>query len=139
MINMMRKKLLNKIAILIVLIFIVNLLAMQFFWYSSVWYFDMPMHFSGGVFLGLLIAFLFHMQTMRNISVSFSRKLWTTVLFVFIIGFGWEVFEVIVDKFISHNPQNILDTMSDMFFDLSGGVVAFLYYDISSRIHIENK
>ncbi len=93
----------------------VNLIAHKFFWYSSLWWFDMPMHFFGGVFIGLLGFYLF------------GDKFLKIFLFVLLVGLSWEAFEALIDKNISHNPFNIFDTASDIFFDLSGGLSAIIY------------
>ncbi len=93
----------------------VNIIALHFYWYTSLWWFDMPMHFLGGFFIGLF-GFYF-----------LPDKFLKVFLFVFLVGIGWEVFEVLVDKNISHNPFNLLDTLSDVFFDLSGGLSAIMY------------
>ena len=50
------------------------------------------------------------------------------LLAVFIIGIGWEVFEMLVNDVIARNPFNLLDTISDILFDLSGGAAAILYF-----------
>jgi hypothetical protein len=46
---------------------------------------------------------------------------------VFIIGIGWEVFEQLLNTFVSHHHQIILDTISDIFFDGAGACFAILY------------
>ena len=47
---------------------------------------------------------------------------------VFLIGFFWEIFEILVDKSITQDSFNILDTTSDMFFDLAGGGLSIIYF-----------
>ena len=53
------RKLLIRLVLFIFLIFLLNYLAMKFYWYSSIWYLDMPMHFLGGAWLGLAYIYLF--------------------------------------------------------------------------------
>jgi len=116
------KKFLVRTFLLVLLIFILNCLAMKFYWYSSIWYFDMIMHFLGGCWVGLAIIWFFHVE---DISLKLIFKI---ILGVLLIGFFWEVFEVIIDEIFSKNSFNILDTISDIFFDLSGGCLAVLYF-----------
>ncbi len=116
-----RKNLFKHLALLILFIFVLNFLANKFFWYSSIWYLDMIMHFLGGLWLGLFAFYLF-----REENISF-RLIFKILLFVFIVGIGWEIYEVLVDKVVTQNSINVLDTSSDLFFDLSGGLYAILY------------
>lgn len=118
---MERKNLLKRLALLILFIFAVNFLANKFFWYSSIWYLDMIMHFLGGLWVGL---FAFYIFAPENI---FPRLILKILLFVLFVGIGWEVYEILVDKVVTQNSFNILDTSSDLFFDLSGGLYAILY------------
>ena len=128
-----RKKLFKRLAILIFLIFIINFFANKFYWYSSVWYFDMLMHFLGGFWVGLaFLLFLFK----ENLSFFLILKI---ILGVLVIGFLWEVFEILVNNTIAQNPFNVLDTASDIFFDLSGGLFAMFYYLKRSSSIKENK
>lgn len=117
-----RKKLFKHLTYLIFFILVVNFLANKFYWYSSVWYFDMIMHFLGGFWIGLAFFYLF---SPKNNSVSSVFKILFLVLFV---GIGWEVFEIFVNNTIVQNPFNALDTISDVFFDLAGGAFAMFYF-----------
>jgi len=117
-----RKKLLTYLAFLIFFIFAVNYAAMKFYWYFSIWYFDMPMHFLGGFWLGLALIWLF---SVKELSFKIIFKI---ILGVFFIGIFWELFEVFVDKTIAQNSFNLLDTVSDMCFDLAGGGLSIIYF-----------
>jgi len=117
-----RKKLLTYLAFLIFFIFAVNYAAMKFYWYFSIWYFDMPMHFLGGFWLGLALIWLF---SVKELSFKIIFKI---ILGVFFIGILWELFEISIDKTITQNPFNILDTVSDMCFDLAGGGLSIIYF-----------
>lgn len=117
---MNKKRILKRLVLLIFAILVVNVIAMKLYWYTSIWWFDMPMHFTGGFFLGLLGVYLFSLEEYTVIS------LYKIFLFVLAVGIGWEVFEILVNE-ISHGPFYILDTISDVFFDVSGGLSAILY------------
>lgn len=116
------KKLLIRLLILVFSIFVLNYLAMEFHWYSSIWYFDMSMHFLGGLWLGLISIYLFSLE---NTSFHSILKIFFMVLF---IGIGWEIFEILIDKFITQNSFNFADTISDLFFDFVGGFFALVYF-----------
>ena len=116
-----RKKLLIPIVSLIVLIFVMNFLADKFYWYFSIWYFDIIMHFLGGFWLGLVAVYFF---SPRNISNSSVFKI---LAFVLLVGLGWEVFEIWINNFVGPMSFNIVDTLLDIVLDIFGGLCAILY------------
>ncbi|PIP69199.1 hypothetical protein CO033_01090 [Candidatus Nomurabacteria bacterium CG_4_9_14_0_2_um_filter_32_10] len=116
------KKLLIRLILIIFLIFLLNYLAMEFYWYSSIWYLDMPMHFLGGFWLGLIVIYLFFLKD------DVFKSIFKILFFVSSIGIGWEIFEIVVNNYVTQNYFNYLDTISDIFFDLSGGLFAILYF-----------
>ena len=116
-----RKKLAKRLIFLIFWILIVNFLANKFYWYFSIWYLDMIMHFLGGLWVGLVSIYLFSFN--KNFFWAFK-----ILGIVFFIGLGWELFEIIVNDVITKNPLNFLDISSDIFFDLAGGAMAILYF-----------
>ena len=120
----MDKKGLFKIsAYSIILLSLVNFIALKFHWYFSIWYFDMPMHFLGGFCVGLVLMWLLFNEN-PDFTLKFILKISLGVLF---IGGSWEIFEILFNNIIAQNRFNVLDTTSDIFFDLSGGLCAILY------------
>jgi len=95
---------------------------MQFHWYLSIWYFDMPMHFLGGLWLGLTFIWILKV---KEISLSSIIKI---SVFVFFVGILWELFEIIINETITGDSFDTLDTISDLSFDLTGGFIAMLYF-----------
>ena len=116
-----RKKFIKPLIYLIFFILVINFLGNKFYWYSSVWYFDMIMHFLGGFWVGLAYFYIFSPQ---SISLKLIFKILLAVLF---IGIGWEVYEILVNDILAQNPFDFLDTLSDIFFDLFGGLCVILY------------
>jgi hypothetical protein len=116
-----RKKFFKKVAYLVIFIAFLNYVAVKLYWYTSIWYFDMIMHFLGGFWLGLALFYLFFTE---NISKIFIFKI---ILGVLIIGAFWEGYEILVNNNFAQIPFNLLDTLSDIFFDLTGGLCAILY------------
>ena len=117
-----RKKLLKLLASLIFFILVTNFFANQFYWYYSIWYFDMIMHFLGGFWVGLLFFYLFYYGNLVPKSIFY------VFLWVLAIGISWEVFEFCFYNYIAQNAFNLFDTSSDIFFDLFGGAFAVLYF-----------
>lgn len=121
---MYSKKFSVRLLFLIFIIFLLNYFAMEFHWYSSIWYFDMIMHFLGGFWVSFAFIYFFPIKD-NNKYIKYLLKTFFVVLF---IGIGWEIFEILIDKNITGDSVNILDTLSDIFFDMSGGLFASFYF-----------
>lgn len=111
--------------VLIIFIGVVNELANIFSLYWRIPWFDMPMHFLGGLWIGLTSLWL-----CSSCDSAKSLKIFTvSFLAVIIVGVLWEVFEFSIDTFLVVSSQNnTLDTISDMMFDILGGVMAAVYF-----------
>ncbi len=84
----------------------------------------MIMHTLGGFWLGLAATYVFPPKN-AHVSVTSVVKI---LIWVFCVGMIWEFYEVIVNGAFAQNAFNGLDTTSDIFFDLTGSVLAILYY-----------
>ncbi len=118
-----RKQILSLLATSLIFICIVNLLSIKGLFYYLFWWFDMPMHFLGGATVLLLLAYLFYNRILALPKIPIILLL-TGVL---IVGIGWEIFEALLDIFVSHNSQIYFDSSSDLFFDMAGAIVGLLY------------
>ena len=140
---MNRKKFSMYIVVFILSILVINLMAVKFYWYFSIWWFDMVMHFLGGFWIGLLFIWLFSSKAFSFLRLSFEeiniKFIARTILFVLIIGVYWEAFEIVINNIIVGDKFNILDTLSDVFFDLAGGCFAIIYFSKKVLLKIENK
>lgn len=119
---MNRRKLLIRLAALIIFIFLVNSLSYKFYWYQSIWWFDMFMHFLGGFWLSLYLIWFLNPKEIN------SKIIIRIILGVFVIGIMWEFYEFYVDDTLAKNGISSLDSTSDMFFDLAGGLTAIVYF-----------
>ena len=116
-----RKEIFKYSAFVLFLVFVLSFIANKFYLYYSVWYFDMIMHFLGGVWLGLLAFYLFTREALP------THPVLKMLFFVLVLGFGWEVFEFLFYNYIADNPFGFIDSVSDLMFDLFGGLCAILY------------
>jgi hypothetical protein len=133
-----RKTLFKRLAGLIFIIFILNFLAQKFYLYFSIWWFDMPMHFLGGLWLGFFFLWILsYKDTVLKLDVLSVLK---TLSGVLVLGIFWELFEFYFINHMAENPFNVLDTVSDIFFDIAGGLLGVFYYfrRFSGRIMSNN-
>ncbi|MFA5099013.1 MAG: hypothetical protein WC461_02240 [Candidatus Paceibacterota bacterium] len=119
------------------LVFVLTLhfLGTFYHWYWTYTWFDIPMHFFGGFWLGMVY---FWIDPKIEILNSWFNKLpgWLVNLlfllsFAALIGVLWEFFEFVVDFLIGDTIrfQGISrDTMGDLFFDLLGGTTVFAIF-----------
>ena len=115
---MSRPALLRKLATYIVVLALLNLLGTIFHWYETLWWFDMPMHFLGGVCVMYLCVVSAWPLLRKGMPVApYIRR---CVLAGIALGLLWELFEYILYRY-SGGPVFIpLDSLSDVFFDCAG-------------------
>ena len=106
-----------QLAVLVLLIALNTWLGIDKNLYLSVWWWDIPTHFLGGVWAGLFAAWLFKMRR-RKISIM------QCVGFAFAIGLGWEVFEFTEGLSGSPFMPYWVDTLKDLLVDSLGGACA---------------
>lgn len=123
---MFKKKLTQFSLIFILDIFLLHIVANTFYWYLTIPWFDMFMHTLGGIFLSLFCATIFSNKILKTSNTNIFLILFS---FVFVVAFGWEVFEYIVQFFIKDSIQiaNISDSISDMIFGFLGGILGFFF------------
>ena len=141
--GMDRKKLFKTFAYFIILLFLLNYVATKLYWYFSIWWSDIPMHFLGGFCIGL--AFIWFLSSAsESFRLSLESKALTRILIfkiilgVLLVGIFWEVFEIYFINYIAQNSFNAPDTISDIFFDLAGGIFSIFYFLKTTSIK-ENK
>ncbi len=119
---MTRKEFFVRLAGLIFFIAAANFIANKFHWYSAIWYFDIFMHFLGGLWLGGLFLWLLW-------PVQLSTKTVAKVLAgVVLVGIGWEIFELMFVNYVAQNSFDVVDTTMDLVLDILGGLSAVLYF-----------
>ena len=128
---MNREILLKPVVYLMFFIFFFYNVIEKFHWDYSIWWIDMLVHFLGGFWQGIFFFWFFSMARLpffRRLIKDLDRQtLWQAFLFVIFIGVSWEAVEFLTNNYIGLEPFSALDTVSDIFFDLSGGAAAILY------------
>ena len=125
-----KKRLFFHGALIVFAVFFLHLIASDLYWYYSIWWFDMPMHFLGGMFIGMMALWLFCMpNSIKSGSPQTVFKVFLVTLTLgLVVGFFWEFFEYGVGHLFSVDLGNTLDSTSDLFFDIAGSQAAALYF-----------
>lgn len=114
-------------ALFIAVVFLaLHLAALNLYFYWTIWWYDVLMHFVAGVVGGLAaywVLFRSHVR-LRRIA-SLKTALWSACLAMLIVGVGWEVFEY--KNGLSDSQEGyVLDTMNDLILDVSGAALVVL-------------
>ncbi len=110
-------------------------LTFSLYWY--VWWYDLVMHFLGGMFSVLLAVWFCFFSGYTPFSRP-TALLRFVVLSAIVIGGGWEVFERVFGS--TWSPEGYyLDTGIDIVMDTSGGIVAYLLFLLPERAKVPEK
>lgn len=123
------------LVLLLALIAGLNFFAFKFSWYFYHWWFDLLMHFLGGLFIGLTVWWLFQLVVKYYSSRPLSRWLifGLQLGMVLLLGLMWELFEFRIDEYWQTHlnikltellQDNRFDTFSDLLFAILGGLLA---------------
>ena len=105
---------------------VLELLANVFYLHWTVWWFDVILHFLGGASVSMTAVLILHYQL--NQTISQFKLILIGVIGALVIGFLWEVYEVLAgDTFLSDGISYWRDTSSDLIMDICGGFFATLY------------
>lgn len=101
-------------------------LAIFFYLYWTVWWFDMVMHFLGGMGMATSLLWLVFWSGLigKYQTLPLRKAFFVALLASLFIGILWEVFEVYGGIIIW--PDERPDSISDLILDMLGGVAAFL-------------
>lgn len=121
----MRKELFIFTFILILFIAALNELAVNYYFYWRIWWFDIMMHFLGGLWVGLSALWFYYFSGFLKNNKNDKRSMFFISLFATIlIGLGWEVFELILEVDFSNGYWE--DTSLDLVMDIIGAITAFV-------------
>lgn len=121
-----RQRLLFTLFLVTTLVAVLHSLALTFFFYWQLWWFDILMHFLGGMVVGLLsIAVCVVVQGDREPVFTRKTLLGAVFLGVVVVGIGWELFELRFGIYEATNYR--ADTSLDLVMDVIGAFVVYAY------------
>ena len=113
-----------------VIIFSIHLVLWFLGLYSVIPFLDIPLHFSGGVVIGLFTYGVNAYLPIKN-KILNHTSFHDLVMILGVVSFaaiGWEYFEFCLDKLTGSNFQNSLsDTLKDLGIGQIGGIASFLF------------
>ncbi|MBU0722647.1 hypothetical protein KJ973_01695 [Patescibacteria group bacterium] len=119
--------------IFVVLFSITNILAMHYHLYWRLWWFDIVMHFLGGVWIGSATLWVYYLSN-RFKNIPENRRCipyvyGLVVVIIIVIGIFWELFEFSFDTLIIfHKLNSWTDTISDIVFAVIGAIITTKYF-----------
>lgn len=122
---MLDKKLLAPVTLLLLgLIGVLHISAVIFFIYWEYWWFDIPMHFLGGMFAAFISAWVITMRRpqLPAESTTFIAGLFFSAL---LIGILWEIYEYIAGVTYVAMGSYFIDTTKDIVVDMAGAYTAY--------------
>lgn len=119
--------------VLIVAIAVVNAFAEHYYWFWLMRWFDMPMHFAGGVWLAGVALWWRFFSGRFTVEVSIKAIFAWVIVGALGVGLAWEVYEAGVSYLTVGHINDMLDTMSDLIFDTLGGLT------VASLVWIKQK
>lgn len=112
------------ICVLILILFL-HKYAIEYHFYIKYWFYDIIMHFLGGVGLAMSIYCISVFFNLSFINNSLSRIILLSVL----LGIFWEIFEVVYDVlgFPFGTAHYYFDTTKDLIMDTLGATAVWLF------------
>ena len=121
--------------ILLYAILILHLAGIYGRFYWTVPYYDILLHFLGGFWLALMAAYLLDRYVKKNF---FQNHKFTEIIFLvgvtMIIGFWWEVYELLSDLYVFDKPNLLQGGVMDMLGDLTADFFGAIVYAITRLI-----
>lgn len=138
-----KKEAFLKLSIVLYLIAALNFAANYFHLYFILWWFDIPMHFLGGFWVGGMALWFYFFNTRINEKLAASSRTGKLLLYfaaVLAVSVVWELFEFSLDTFVVSRTNDIMDTLSDLFMDTLGAasILTYFFYGKYRNITAEN-
>jgi VanZ family protein len=112
----------REVLALLVIIIVLDSVARSHNYYWGLWWYDIPMHLLGGVWVALTLLWL----EQKN-RLPFRLNLVRLVLAVVAVGLLWEIYEIVFELTFTRKTGYIVDTISDLLLDLAGGLIVHVH------------
>ena len=106
----------------LVVIAILHISALELSLYWVFWWFDILVHFLGGLFVVLFALWFFFESKYVRLSKSIKHVVIVSGGSIILVGGGWEIFELLAGVPIEENF--VLDTAIDLSMDVLGAIIS---------------
>lgn len=124
---MFSKPLFKEMFGVLIIIGVIHFLGTIYFWYWKFLWLDTPVHFLGGLCVGLATLFIASFFIDRPETVKRFNIIFLAIGSAFVVGILWEIFEYVFGISLASHDVFIRDTVTDLVFDSVGGLVAGIY------------
>lgn len=123
---LLHRRILLRALVLMLVVAGLHFLALTFYFYWQLWWFDILMHFLGGVVVGLGALWALLGFSVRQGFIPTPFQMFLAVIAAgLIVGLSWEIYELYFRLFDAH--YYAADTSLDVVMDLTGATVAYFY------------
>lgn len=122
---MLQSKLFKSFLITLIGVSLLEVVAMKLYLFSTIFWFDMVMHFAGGFFISMFV--LWCMTWFQNEDYSYMTLLLYGLVGTVVVGICWELYELYFGITFIDSADYWSDTGMDIVMDTFGGMVAVLY------------
>lgn len=131
--NNLRKRLFNRAAIAVFGTFLFNTLGVYLALYWIIWWYDIPMHFFGGLFTGLLVVYIL-LSYKKTAYIQTFKIILFSLLLTFLITILWEFYEYFIKTILAGEKFDLIDSSSDILFGMIGALQAIFIYKRHKKI-----
>ena len=115
--------------LLLVVIAVLEFIGLQRFWLFIFWWFDLLLHFLGGVWVSGMALWLFFLSGyVHGVARNSTNILLVAVISFLVIGIAWEIFEFLVGAIFAEEVEYFFDTATDMLIGLFGGLLVSYFF-----------
>jgi len=109
--------------VVLVIIFVLHLISLRNDYYWLIWWYDIMMHFLGGVWVVLVLIWLNQLKA-AAVVLTFKRVLTTIV----VVGLAWEIYELLFNQTFIDAKGYGLDTVLDLIMNTVGATAVYFLY-----------
>lgn len=110
------------ISLLAFMLGVLEIVALRFYLYWTVWWFDIIMHFLGGLWVSLITLWFY--KAFADVRAHKEHGYLITLLIMILVGVAWEIFEVIAGLTMTSQAGYFFDTVLDLIMDICGALYA---------------
>jgi hypothetical protein len=125
-----RDSLLKIVAALGIAVAALHAAAVAFLLYWTIWWYDITLHFIGGLWVSLGIVWLAYFSGYLPLCRRSNVRIFAvTLIWTFVVGVAWEVFEYLMIGANIWAPEGYwFDTIGDLLSDIAGGLCGYIIF-----------